>query len=155
MQDTLLMPQTQDGRQACRCEPRVPGRSGELARYPNTICQWLTNINGVPGWLMGVWMGQAVWSAFGVLLREMSTCVHDSLSPKGAKAPRGSAHVAFLSSPGYNNESHCVLCAPRGCYCFSFQLTLSNGTNAARHTKLHRPQTKTTFSTQTKKGSSH
>lgn len=38
----------------------------------------------------------------------MCTCVHDSLSPKGAKSQQGNAHIALLSSLGYNNESNCV-----------------------------------------------
>lgn len=53
-------------------------------------------------------MAQAVSRASAVLLWEMCTCVHDSLSPKGAKSQQGNAHVALLSSLGYNNESNCV-----------------------------------------------
>lgn len=53
-------------------------------------------------------MAQAVSGASAVLLWEMCTCVHDSLSPKGAKSQQGNAHVALLSSLGYNNESNCV-----------------------------------------------
>lgn len=110
MQDTLFisqypLPRMENGP---AIEKPVPVWSGELARYLNTICQWLTNVNCVLGWLKGVWMGQAVWSASGVLLWEMCTCVHDSLSPKGAKSQQGNAHVALLSSPGYNNESNCL-----------------------------------------------
>lgn len=53
-------------------------------------------------------MDQAVSRASAVLLWEMCTCVHDSLSPKGAKSQQGNAHVALLPSLGYNNESNCV-----------------------------------------------
>lgn len=53
-------------------------------------------------------MAQAVSGASAVLLWETCTCVHDSLSPKGAKSQQGNAHVALLSSLGYNNESNCV-----------------------------------------------
>lgn len=53
-------------------------------------------------------MAQTLSRASAVLLWEMCTCVHDSLSPKGAKSQQGNAHVALLSSPGYNNESNCL-----------------------------------------------
>lgn len=110
MQDTLFISHYPQSRMenGPAVENPLPVWSGELARNLNTICQWLTNVNCVLGWLRSVWMGQAVWSASGVLFWETCTCVHDSLSPKGAKSQRGNAHVALLSSLGYNNESNCV-----------------------------------------------
>lgn len=66
----------------------------------------------------------------------MSTCVHDSLSPKGAKSQQGSAHIALLSSLGYNNESNCVLLTCTHHPAVIASLSSSVSASAALHAKL-------------------